>query len=121
MSNHVLTQPERHEKGWGYELWITNSPRYCGKILVIRDGKKCSFHCHREKHETFYLEQGRLILRYGESLDIHHATEVVMNCGDVFEVPPGLYHQMEALEEVRLVEVSTQHFEHDSHRVVRGD
>ena len=35
-------EPERHEKGWGYELWIVNNNLYCGKILHFNNGKKCS-------------------------------------------------------------------------------
>ncbi len=29
-------------KGWGREVWIANNPLYCGKILEIRKGKRCS-------------------------------------------------------------------------------
>ena len=41
--------------------------------------------------------------------------------GDNFYVPSGLRHQMEALENTELFEFSTQHFDEDSYRVVRGD
>jgi hypothetical protein len=37
------------------------------------------------------------------------------------DVPIGLVHQLEALEDSELFEFSTQHFESDSHRLVRGD
>jgi hypothetical protein len=36
-------------------------------------------------------------------------------------VPPGLVHQMEALEDAELFEFSTQHFNSDSHRLINGD
>ena len=57
----MKSQPERHEKGWGYEDWIANDSKYCGKVLVFKAGKKCSYHMHKIKHETFYLESGKLI------------------------------------------------------------
>ncbi len=34
-------------KGWGREAWIANTPLYCGKILEIEKGKRCSLHYHQ--------------------------------------------------------------------------
>ena len=31
-----------HPKGWGYEKWIVNKEDYCGKLLHMIKGKKCS-------------------------------------------------------------------------------
>ena len=36
-------------KGWGYEKWIANSELYCGKLLFIRKGHRCSWHYHTKK------------------------------------------------------------------------
>ena len=47
-------------KGWGYEKWIVNNEKYCGKLLFFEKGKKCSWHYHKLKHETFYLHSGRI-------------------------------------------------------------
>ena len=96
-------RPEYHKKGWGYELWIHNDSRYCGKMLYFNKGKKCSFHYHKKKHETFYLQSGKLILRYGMSDDLNDAVEELLTPGDTFEVLPYLRHQMEALEDSELM------------------
>ena len=40
---------------------------------------------------------------------------------ECMDIPPGLVHQMEALEDSELYEFSTQHFESDSYRLVKGD
>ena len=114
-------RPEYHPKGWGYELWIHNDSRYCGKMLYFNKGKKCSYHYHKKKHETFYLQSGKLILRYGMSDDLNDAIEELLTPGDTFEVLPHLRHQMEALEDSELMEFSTEHFEDDSYRVDKGD
>ena len=45
-------------KGWGYEKWICNTEEYCGKLLHFIKGKRCSWHYHVLKDETFYLEEG---------------------------------------------------------------
>src|SRR5208283_5704492 len=54
-------------KGWGREVWIANNHLYCGKILEIRRGKRCSLHYHKLKTESFYLRSGKLIVRIKES------------------------------------------------------
>ena len=119
MSN--VKQSEYHPKGWGYELWITNTEKYCGKLLFFNEGKKCSYHYHRRKTETFYVQSGKLILRHGEDNDLDNAVEVLLSAGDVFDVPPLLRHQMEAVEDTELFEFSTYHSEGDSYRIVKGD
>ncbi|MGO9601897.1 MAG: cupin domain-containing protein [Candidatus Binataceae bacterium] len=108
-------------KGWGREVWIANNDRYCGKILEIKQGKRCSLHYHQVKTETFYLRAGRLKVRIKESADSDTIEEFVLNPGDCMDIPIGLVHQMEALEDAELYEFSTQHFETDSHRLIRGD
>jgi mannose-6-phosphate isomerase-like protein (cupin superfamily) len=112
---------EIHPKGWGQELWICNTDHYCGKILQFQKGKKCSFHYHKQKDETFLLTKGLLILRYGYDENIDKATNIILTVGDIFHVPVGMIHQMEALENSDLYEFSTHHSEEDSYRIVKGD
>ena len=114
-------KPEYHKKGWGYELWIHNDEKYCGKLLYFNKGKRCSYHYHELKHETFYLQSGKLLLRHSFNDQIEDAVEILLTPGDTFEVIPLLRHQMEALEDSELMEFSTQHFESDSHRILKGD
>ncbi|HLH78214.1 MAG TPA: hypothetical protein VKV28_15525 [Candidatus Binataceae bacterium] len=108
-------------KGWGRELWIANGKEYCGKILEIAQGKRCSFHFHKLKAESFYLLSGRLKVRVKRSPEETVIEEFEMLPGQCMDVPRGLVHQMEALEEARLIEFSTQHFDSDSYRLIKGD
>ena len=108
-------------KGWGREVWIANNELYCGKILEIRQGHKCSLHFHKLKTESFFLRAGRLKVRVKESVDAEVIDEFEMIAGQCMDVPPGLVHQMEALEDAELFEFSTQHFNSDSHRLIQGD
>jgi len=108
-------------KGWGYEKWICNSEEYCGKLLHIIKGKKCSWHYHILKDETFYLQEGKLLVRYSDENDIEDAKELILEKGDKFHVYRGLRHQMFALEDCNLFEFSTQHFDSDSNRILKGD
>ncbi len=110
-----------HNKGWGYEKWIVNKPEYCGKLLFFNKGKKCSWHYHKLKDEVFYLQSGKLLVKYSDEDEIQNASEILLNPGDSFHVYIGLRHQMIAIEQSELFEFSTQHFEDDSIRIVKGD
>ena len=108
-------------KGWGYEKWIVNTEEYCGKLLFFNEGKKCSWHYHKDKDETFYLQSGQMYLTYGDSDDVKQANTIVLREGDKFHIYRGLRHQMTAITDVELFEFSTQHFDEDSIRIVQGD
>lgn len=114
-----MKKPTRIEKGWGYELWVANNENYCGKILHVEDGKKCSMHFHVKKHETFYIVRGcvimRLILKDGTPLKLE------MKEGNTLTVPQGLMHQFEGIGDADIMEVSTTHDDMDSYRIERGD
>jgi mannose-6-phosphate isomerase-like protein (cupin superfamily) len=109
------------QKGCGQEVWIANSKLYCGKILQIKQGKRCSLHYHKLKTESFYLRAGRLRVRMKQSPSSSGVEEFELNVGECMDVYPGLVHQMEALEDAELYEFSTQHFDSDSHRLSNGD
>lgn len=115
-------QPVNFEtKVWGREIWIANNELYCGKILEIKKGKRCSLHFHKLKTESFYLRAGRLKVRVRESPESNVTEEFELRAGECMDVPCGLVHQMEALEDSELFEFSTQHFNSDSHRLSPGD
>jgi len=108
-------------KGWGFEKWIVNNEEYCGKLLYFVKGKKCSWHYHKLKDETFYVQSGKILLKYGNDDDMAFSHKIVLEKGDNFHIYRGLRHQMIALEDTELFEFSTQHFDSDSIRVIMGD
>lgn len=114
-------------KGWGEERWLHNDELYCGKILVVNAGKRCSLHYHKLKTETFYLQQGRLRFELTD-LDSAQQTppvireEFEMRPGDTLLLRPGMVHRFTSLEgDAHIFEFSTQHFDEDSYRIERGD
>ena len=108
-------------KGWGYEKWIVNTEEYCGKLLFLNEGKRCSWHYHKLKDETFYLQSGKILLYYGDSDSLDEAKDIILEPGDKCHIYRGLRHQMIAIEDSELFEFSTQHFDEDSIRVKKGD
>lgn len=109
-------------KGWGYEKWVVNKQQYCGKLLFFFKGKRCSWHYHKIKDETFYIQSGKIKLLWSDDdEDITKANRIILNKGDVWHVKVGQIHQMIALEDTELFEFSTEHFDEDSYRVKKGD
>ena len=62
-----------------------------------------------------------MLLYYGDSDDLNSAKDRILEPGDKFHIYRGLRHQMVAVEPSELFEFSTQHFEDDSYRVIKGD
>jgi mannose-6-phosphate isomerase-like protein (cupin superfamily) len=117
-----LRQPIHIEpKGWGREVWLANNELYCGKILEINRGKRGSLHFHKLKTQSFFLRAGRLKATIQASAEAEEIEQIVLSAGECMDIPPGLVRQMEALEDTELYEFSTQHFDSDSHRLVKGD
>jgi cytidyltransferase-like protein len=109
----VVTKPEYHDKIWGSEEWIVNSELYCGKILNVNKGHNCSYHFHKIKDETFCILSGTVVMNIeGETY--------IMGTGDIVHLAPYTKHTFKALENARILEISTQHFEEDSYRLIRG-
>ena len=108
-------------KGWGFEKWIVNNEKYCGKLLYFVKGKCCSWHYHELKDEVFYIQSGKVLVKFSHTDNIEEAEEVVLGPGDSFHVWTGLRHRVIALEDTELFEFSTQHFDSDSKRIIKGD
>lgn len=110
------------DKGWGYELiWATND-KYCGKIMVFEKvGSKFSMHFHKDKDETWFVNNGRFKVRW---IDTKEAKlfEKELKDGDTWHNPPLQPHQLEALEPMSsITEVSTPDSVEDNFRIIPGD
>jgi mannose-6-phosphate isomerase-like protein (cupin superfamily) len=108
------------KKGWGKEIWFVNSNEYCGKILCLNKGKKCSMHYHIEKKETWYISKGEILFSWICPQNGITYSEY-LNTGDVITNERGEAHQVEALEYSEIFEVSTFHKDSDSYRIEKGD
>ena len=107
-------------KGWGEELIIENNEMYCGKLLIFNKGCKFSMHYHLIKDETWYVSKGEFIYRWIDT-ETAETKIVALKEGDVVRQRVGQPHQLEAYTDGVIFEVSTQHFDEDSYRVLKGD
>ena len=108
------------EKGWGKEIIFANNSEYCGKILCFDKGKRFSMHYHLRKKETWYVAKGRFILNWIQP-DIGKFHSEYLNVGDVITNERGEAHQLVALEDSEVFEVSTEHYDEDSFRIYKGN
>lgn len=108
-------------KGWGHEIWVVNTEDYCGKRFFLRNGKRCSWHYHREKDETIMVLSGRVKFEFGSGDDLQSAAVFEAGPGEAVRLTPGVRHRFTGLEDSHLIEFSTQHKDEDSIRVIRGD
>ena len=107
-------------KGWGEEIIIENNEKYCGKLLVFKKGCKFSMHYHMNKDETWWVEYGEFLYRWINT-ETAEVVEKKLVEGDAVRQLPGQPHQLEAISNGRIFEVSTHHEDSDSYRVWKGD
>ncbi len=104
--DRFVFSPRTVDKPWGSELIWAHSEDYAGKILFVRAGQSLSLQFHKVKDESWYILEGRARLelgKAGESL----IEESVVGPGEAFRFRPGTVHRVTALEDTRVLEVST--------------
>jgi mannose-6-phosphate isomerase-like protein (cupin superfamily) len=99
-------------KPWGYELRFAHTPRYAGKVLVIRAGHQLSLQHHEEKDESFFVYSGTLELVLGHEQRVER-----VEAGEARHIVPGTVHRFRAVTDCVLFEVSTP----ELHDVVRHE
>jgi mannose-6-phosphate isomerase len=93
------------EKPWGREIWIAHTDKYALKIIEFKKGARSSLQYHRQKHEHVYVDIG--LLEMERENDQGEMEVLVLKPGDVVENEAGCKHRVTALEDCRLIEVST--------------
>ncbi len=102
------------DKVWGSEEWIANTDKYCGKILNLNKGFRCSLHYHKNKDETFYILEGSVLMEFdGE--------KKIMVKGDTQRIMPGQKHRFTGLKNSKIIEFSTHHEDSDSYRETQSE
>jgi mannose-6-phosphate isomerase len=92
-------------KPWGHETIWARTDRYVGKILHINAGEELSVQYHNKKDETVHLLSGKLVYRVQRDTD--SLEDVQLKLGESFRITPGTIHQMVALSDCDVLEVST--------------
>jgi len=98
-------------KPWGYEIIWARTDTYVGKILHINAGHALSVQYHNVKDETVYLLGGRIIYRIWQQGEDGAPTDIGLVIGEAYRITPHTIHQMEAVTDCDVLEVSTPHLD----------
>lgn len=93
------------DKPWGREIWVAHTERYAFKIIEVKQGTRTSLQYHQRKHEHLYLDTGRLQVEWENEAGVMEV--LTLTPGQVLENKPGRKHRVTALEDARILEVST--------------
>lgn len=95
-------------KPWGHEKIWARSARYVGKIIHINAGHELSVQFHRKKDETIHLLSGEIVYRVQrDPSDKDRLDDVRLRIGESYRIAPGTVHQMVAVTDCDVLEVST--------------
>lgn len=97
--------PQKIEKPWGFEILFAATPRYAGKVLFVKKGRRLSLHYHEVKDEVLYVHDGQVrveIERDGENKE-----SLTLCAGDCVRIAPFTRHRLAAAEDTTLFEAST--------------
>ena len=113
-----IKKPERVEKEWGHEFIFHNTDEFCGKLLVFpKSGSSLSMHYHMLKNEAWYVQVGSFEFEWidTEEGQLYHD---YLTPGQCVDINTGQPHRLTSLKSNSIIfEVSTQHFNSDSHRI----
>jgi mannose-6-phosphate isomerase len=103
------TTPRRVEKPWGWELVWAETESYVGKLLHVRAGQALSLQYHEVKDEAWLVQEGRASLELGEVGGELETVEI--GPGDTFRYRPRTVHRVTAIDDLTVVEISTNHLD----------
>jgi len=94
------------DKPWGCEVVWAHTDKYVAKFLYIKKGHRLSLQYHEKRCESIIVDRGRIKLHWFENEDTTPRI-TVMAPGDHFDIPAGMKHRFEAIDDACLIEVST--------------
>ena len=95
----------RVPKPWGHETIWARSDKYVGKIIHINAGQELSVQYHKKKDETICLLSGSMTYRVQD--EDGALKDIRLAVGESFRNVPGTIHQMVAVTDCDVLEVST--------------
>jgi len=92
-------------KPWGKEILVVVNEKYALKDITINKDTRSSLQSHVQKLETIYVIEGKILLE--KVIPTGQRTVQEYGVGGVYTLLPGTLHRVTALENARLIEVST--------------
>lgn len=108
-----LMKPYKKAEQWGHSQWI-----YCGKDVFVKElffiaGRRTSMHSHERRYERLYVSSGSFIILTQSGRQFENKVHE----GDMVAISPGTYHQIIALTDGKITEITSDYDENDIVRV----
>jgi mannose-6-phosphate isomerase len=96
---------EYDERPWGSYTVVDHGPTHKVKRIVVAPGRRLSYQVHGRRSEHWFVIHGRgRATLDGVDVEVHHGVTV--------DVPPGMAHRIENLDDHDLVFIEVQHGEY---------
>lgn len=120
-NNSDINRVMRQGKCWGYTDSIEENSFCELHRLETFAGSYCSKHLHKYKSNLFFVEKGKILVRVWQLGPDKDPDETILETGMTTKVPPGLYHQFEAIDDSIVYELYfPQGISHDIERLNIG-
>jgi len=117
--DNIVPKPTKKvNKYWGYMTTLTDESGISVKEIIMNKDTQSSLEFHLYKKESYIIEYGKLKVGFRVGRAINKS--IVMTPGQVITIPVGMMHMRMALEETKIVEISTTDSDSDSHLVEDG-
>ena len=98
------------DKPWGHEVFFAHDETCTVKLLTVNKGNILSLQSHQKRKEIWMCISGRANAIRGPIKDSieeikKHLTNTELRKGDVIEIPVGVVHTIEAIEDTEIIEV----------------
>jgi mannose-6-phosphate isomerase-like protein (cupin superfamily) len=93
-------------KVWGFSIPVLEKPGFQIHQIQFKTGGVCSEHMHEHRYNALYCLSGLLLVRVWDLGDEETTPSIVeLRAGQMTIVPPGIFHQFEAMSDGIAIEV----------------
>jgi len=107
-------------KGWG-EKYGSRTIAFIAENTRNEKSKRCDWTFMKSGRSPSIFAEGCFLMTIKESPEAPTTQQFALQAGQCLDILPGLVYQTEAQEALQLFEFSTEHFESDSYRLIKGD
>jgi len=110
---------ERESKVWGQRWLIRKDSTHATSFLKLDEGYRCSWHCHQEKYNLFFVVWGKIGILI-EGID-GRRKETILTEGQFLTVAPRQWHEFRVYEHSGVIEeMYVEYSENDIERETKG-
>lgn len=93
-------------KTWGSRWLIHQDSTHTTNVLMLKAGRRCSWHSHQTKWNLFVVLSGLVGI-------VTFKGEVLLHAGEEMRVPPGEMHEFRVYKDGAMVEIMYVEYDDD--------